>query len=311
MANNFGSRDIRKSGKFALTSAMLSFSSIATMAYRWRRFCDFLEQEIGYASLHEIDRSMVQRYGVHLYEQCQSGAMSPATAQNYLSAVNRVMEIIRGDRYCYVSAVHEALIPRRHSIAETNKAISDSEHENALQELPQPIAAMICLQRELGLRFEESAKLHAILALRQAQSDAEIEVVDGTKGGLDRIVPITNERQMQALRDAAQVQRGRSMIPAEMSYRQFREFAYIEARRAGIRFHGERHWYAQRRYREIVGADCPVVSGVSRGNAHIAYLSDKLGVSVDEASKRDRRAREKVSRELGHSRFSITNNYLG
>jgi integrase len=65
------------------------------------------------------------------------------------------------------------------------------------------------------------------------------------------------------------------------------------SRKNGITSHGLRHAYANRRYQELSGQASPVQGG-------------KLPNKEDDTA-----ARKQVAEELGHSRESITNHYLG
>ena len=101
------------------------------------------------------------------------------------------------------------------------------------------------------------------------------------------------------------------MIPAEQNYREFRQEAYREIGRHPVNFHGERHHYAQTRYRDLLGAECPVKAGIKHGRAHHEYLAKELGVSVAHAKMLYQEIRSEVARELGHGRIDVTNSYLG
>jgi hypothetical protein len=101
------------------------------------------------------------------------------------------------------------------------------------------------------------------------------------------------------------------MIPdREMSYAKFRSECYEQARLYGLAFHSERHAYAQNRYREIVKVPSPLEAGWEH-KGRIAKLAEYLGIPEAEAKDIDRKARLRISIELGHSRMEITNAYLG
>ncbi|HGS4802836.1 TPA: hypothetical protein ACMDRB_003157 [Vibrio cholerae] len=48
--------------------------------------------------MRDIEKAHLVAYAAHLNDRYERGEIAPSTAQNYLSAVNRVMEIARGDR---------------------------------------------------------------------------------------------------------------------------------------------------------------------------------------------------------------------
>jgi hypothetical protein len=109
---------------------------------------------------------------------------------------------------------------------------------------------------------------------------------------------------------AAEIQSGRSMIPKEMTYLKFRQECYQQAKTNEMSFHSERHAFAQKRYRDIVNAPCPLEAGWEH-KGRIAKLAEYLSISETEAKRIDEEARLKISMELGHSRKEISNAYLG
>lgn len=312
-ARNFGlgSRDMGYAGLNALREGMRSHGSIATMAARWDLFAHWA-RAAGIRDMRKIERGTLRAYASHLKERLTRREITPATAQNALSAVNRVIEIARGDRAVRLDPVREAGLPTRSGIATTDRAVSLSQHDNVLAALPERLAAILSLQRAFGLRFEEAAKLDAVRAIAQAQHGmVRIEV--GTKGGLARNVPITNPLEQKfLLANAANLQENaHSLIPAHQTYREFRAEAYAELRSAGIRSHGERHAYAQERYAALVGAPAPVAAGIRHGADHHRFLATRLGIDVAAARTLDQQARLQVASELGHGRIDVSNAYLG
>ena len=313
-ARNFGlgSRDMGYAGLNALREGMQSHSSIATMADRWAQFSAWARDTAGIKDMRHIEASTLRDYTTHLIERLKRGEISPTTAQNRLSAVNRVLEIARGDRAVRLDPVREAGLPTRSGVAKTDRSASLSQHDKMLAALPERLAAILALQREFGLRFEEAAKMDAVRALAQAKNGT-VRIEAGTKGGLARVLPITSPMtQRFVLANAAMLQGAdRSMIPRQQSYRAFRVEAYTSLRAAGIRSHSERHAYAQERYAALVGAPAPVAAGIRHGADHHRFLAARLGIDVAAARTLDQQARLQVASELGHGRIDVTNAYLG
>lgn len=312
-ARNYGlrSRNMIDAGRNALKEGMQSHSSIATMTDRWRVFAIYVRDELGVRDMRRIEIAHLQQYAATLRERFELGEISPATAQNYLSTVNRVLEIARGNKAVRLDPVRGAGLPQRSGICTESRAVSKEAHQQAIAVVGSRISALIGLQRELGLRFAESAKIDAAKVLKSAEKNGVITVRDGTKGGRPRTVPITRPEQLSALRIAADIQgRDRSMIPTELRYSQFRDEAYQQIANTQTCFHGNRHHYAQQRYQAIVGAPCPVAAEVLHQEHH-AYLSRVLGITTSAARELDHSARMQVSAELGHGRIDVTNSYLG
>ncbi len=311
---NLGSRNMTIAAKNALSRAGKSFSSVATISQRFSHFAAFAKAEYGAKIMEQVTRNIVIAYAQNLVEKVSSGELSAATAQNYLSAVNVVLSLARGDYALRVTAVRDAGLASRSGIAKEDKSVSISDHLAAISKASPALAVMLELQRELGLRFEESAKIDAVKAYAQALEKDEVKVEAGTKGGRVREVPITAHSQLVALKAAAEYQsfhKIKSMIQSGQTYKDFRNSAYNEVRTLGVAFHGERHAYAIGRYQAMVGVAPPVVLGIKKPYEYIAYIAKTLGVSLKEAGVLDYGTRIRISIELGHSRASVTRAYLG
>ena len=303
-----GNRDMAWAGYNALkrNASGRSFSGIDTTNRRWGRFCEWAKDQ-GIKRMEKISKADVVRYGIELAGQVKAGQMEESTAQNYVSAVNVVMEIARGNKAVSVSPTAACGIGRRTGIATASRAVGEVEHQEALERLSERLGAILELGRYLGLRFKKSALLDASTALKTALSERRVRVVDGTKGGRPRMVAVVRAEQMEALARAAAIQDGRSMVPQDARYVDFQRICYREH----TGWHGERHAYAQARYEALAGAPCPVAAGVAHGKAHHAFLAERLGLSIGQAKTLDHEIRKTIAEELGHGRVGISNAYLG
>jgi integrase len=171
------------------------------------------------------------------------------------------------------------------------------------------VLVLLNLQRTLGLRFKESALLDARQSLLQADKYRAVTILSGTKGGKRRDVPVSSEAKA-ALKQAANIQDGRSMIPSGMSYVKFRQECYAKAQQHQFNFHAQRHHYAQSRYKDLTGVPAPITTGVPRKN-WLAFVADCVGVGADRAESIDRTARSTLSNELGHNRLEVVSVYIG
>jgi hypothetical protein len=187
-----GNKDMARAGHNALLreNSGRSFSGLDTVSRRWQQFCEWANGK-GIKRMEKIVKDDVIRYGTELADKVKAGEMEESTAQNYVSAVNTVMAIARGDRAVSVSPTADCGIGRRTGIATVNRAVGEAEHGELKERLPERLGALLDLQRHLGLRFKESALLDARRALKQASKERRVEVVDGTKG--DRKDSCVNE----------------------------------------------------------------------------------------------------------------------
>ncbi len=136
---------------------------------------------------------------------------------------------------------------------------------------------------------------------RADQGDTLVLKASWNKGGREIQIPIRTAEQRQLLDEAKALTNGKSLVaPSYKTYRDYLHHFRQECRRAGIhRVHGHRHRYAQRRYHQLTGRECP-----ARGGPTSKQLTKQQ-------KKRDREAREVISREMGHGREQVTAVYLG
>ena len=88
------------------------------------------------------------------------------------------------------------------------------------------------------------------------------------------------------------------MIPESKSYISHRYTYDKQLRNSGIRSHGLRHAYAQRRYKELTGWNAPIAGGPQPKELNY------------EQRRKDILARMILTEELGHSRTQILRAYI-
>lgn len=297
-----GSRQPSKAGKFALTDKNLSFSSTATIAERWNQFVKFMDRN-DIQDMAEVSRSIVIKYGIELSDRIASEEISISYAQNLVSAVNTVMAMAKLGDWDSVSPTNECGIPERSHIRKTPPSgICRAAFYCALDKLSDSQfpegKAVALLARELGLRTKEAALLDSNKALLEAQTNKQVNITRGTKGGRKRKVPVASESQIQALIFSQRIQGKKiCLIPVGMTWAKFRSENLRKTReilqRHGIaRLHDLRSAYACERYEQLSGQPAPILGGKNEGS--LGYM-----------------ARIKIAAELGHGRIDVTNSYLG
>lgn len=127
------------------------------------------------------------------------------------------------------------------------------------------VAIQLKLQAAFGLRIEESFSLKISRALRNLDT---MRVVDGTKGGRSREVPV--QLRLEVLEEAAALvdPSSGSTTPASYSINEWRSHYNNVLRKYGIykkglgvTSHGLRHQWLQEYYKTLTGVAAPVKGG--------------------------------------------------
>jgi hypothetical protein len=115
-----------------------------------------------------------------------------------------------------------------------------------------------------------------------------------------RLVPILTAEQRAWVDECknAVASKKHSLIPADVIYKVYRKQFEYRCKLAGInKCHGLRHLYAQSRFFELAGFQCPVKGGPTKKTMTL------------EQQQSDFTARLRISQDLGHSRASILKSY--
>jgi integrase len=249
--------------------------------------------ELGYK--HMQARSLKPKHVDALVALWKDQSIGVGTFKNRLSALrwwaNKVgkADIIARDNNAYG-------IGNRRYVGEASKA--QTLDEKQLEKVSDAYVRLsLRLQSDFGLRREEAIKFSPSYAIK----DDHIKLkASWTKGGRARTVPIRNDDQRRLLQDVRKLAKGGALIPPERNYVEQRNRYDRQVRDAAIKNpHGLRHAYAQRRYEALTGWKSPLAGGPSRS-----------AISADQRAL-DEKARETISRELGHGREEVSKVYLG
>lgn len=156
----------------------------------------------------------------------------------------------------------------------------------------------LLLQKYFGFRREAAIKYRPSYA---DKGDHLIIKGSWTKGGRPGTkVAITTEEQRKLLDEIKAFVGNGALIPPHKNYaQQLKEFEKQTAKAGIHQTHGLRHAYAQKRYKDITGWDCPHAGGAKRKE-------------LDETQQAiDTHARQIIAQELNHNRISITFTYIG
>jgi hypothetical protein len=286
-----------------------AYESKRNIAQRWAFFSKWAAAH-GIKKMEKVMPELVVEFGQYLQAQLDAGERKSSSApKSYVSSVNTVLKLATNNNWKSVLPGKDCGIQKRSYIPTENIAMTELEHKRVQSVAGDKIASLVNLQRAFGLRFKESCLLNPKIALQEAVKFGHISLNAGTKGGRHRIVPC-RAGGIPALEAAILVQDGRSMIPKDLTYKEFQDHCYVVSGTHGFKFHSERHWYAHERYRDLTDAPPPIEAGWSR-KERFDRLSEYLDVSKTAAIEIDQSARMIISIELGHSRLEITDAYLG
>jgi len=216
----------------------------------------------GTKSLKQIDEHKIEAFISTLQDRVSNGEITKKTAENYLSAFNRVLEYVNTK----LDKGFELISPKevglsRGSFEFVDRAVSQEVHEKFKDFLSQKgdlraqaLSYSVELQREFGLRLRESLAIKAE-TVERALSDGILHLSreDGTKNGREREIPIWRESQREALEKTLDFMKENnlfSLCPTERLKEQY-NFAYDVMKEfnrehnESFHYHGERHAFAQ------------------------------------------------------------------
>ena len=270
--------------------------SYATQADR-EHILDLIADQLDEMGFRHMNaHSLKPKHVEKLVERWLAEHLSPGTIKNRMSALRWWAE--KTGKENIIARTNAAYgIPDRVYVTNISKA-----KELAMDQLANIrtlcIRISLRLQGAFGLRREESIKIVPSWADR----GGSLMLKDSwTKGGREREISVRTLEQRQLLDEAKALAKGKSLVaPGYTTYRDYLQHFRAECARVGIHaFHGHRHYYAQARYKELTGWECPARAGP---------MSKQL---TPKQKALDREARDVISREMGHGREQITAVYLG
>lgn len=250
-------------------------------------------RELGFRQMRVT--SLKQKHVEALVKLWHEQELSTGTIKNRMSVLRWWAQKVGKHSVIANSNAHYGIVKRCYVRVESKaKDINDAD----LGRITDPYTRFsLRLQREFGLRREESIKFMPHYA---DQGDHLRLKASWTKGGKTRQIPIVSASQRQLLDEVASFAGSESLIPAEKRFVQQLRIYKRQLMNAELcRMHGLRHQYAQRRFREITGFDCPHAGGPTRKALTPAQREI------------DQWARREISRELGHEREQIVSVYVG
>ena len=281
--------------EFAKLQARSNEGSQATQANR-RYTLSLIARELESMGFRRLSMKGVRRKHVHaLVGAWKAQGLRVGTVKNRLACLRWVLN--RAGRPGVLPASNAELgIEDRRYVTNVDKG-RELEAEKLAGVTDAHVRMSLRLQEVFGLRREEAIKFQPGYADR---GERIVLKASWTKGGRPREVPVRTEAQRRVLDEARALAGGGSLIPPGRNYVQQRWAYERQARKVGLdHMHGLRHAYAQRRYQELMGRECPALGGPSR--------RELVGSERDADSE----ARLQIAGELGHGRVEIVGVYCG
>jgi hypothetical protein len=270
--------------------------SYATQADR-ERILDLVADQLEEIGFRHMDaHSLKPKHVEKLVERWLAEGLSSGTIKNRMSALRWWAQKIGKENVVARSNAAYRIADR---VYVTNVSKAKALDADRVRQIPDLFIHMsLGLQALFGLRREESIKIIPAWADRGERLALK---ASWPKGGRAREIPIRTPEQRQLLDEAKALAKTKSLIaPGYSTYRDYLQHFRYQCGRAGIHaFHGHRHFYAQARYQELTGWQCP-----ARGGPIAKQLTPKQKAL-------DGEARLTLSREMGHNREAITAVYLG
>lgn len=283
----------------------IGYSTAATHADRFSQFVSYAKSE-GVGRFERVTPEIVQSYGRDIADRVNQGELTAAYGQNLVSSVNAVMReayAVGGKNWESVSPTKDCQIDQRTFVRDVAPTSHDQDRCSraieAAREVDPRAAQVAELARDLGLRSKEAALLDAKAAASEARETGSVTVTEGTKGGQEREVPVT-EKALETLDRTADLQGdSRSVMGEKTTWQEFREGPMRDAREAmqeeGVKgYHDFRTSYACERYEQLTGHQAPCIAGEREVPREL-----------------DKEARETISAELGHHRIDVVAAYVG
>jgi len=250
-------------------------------------------KDLGLAGHKNVtDKNFGAKHCYILRDYWQKQGITTATVKNRLACIRWL-----GEKMGKVLPDNQKLEIKNRVYSDNSRNKAKDIDKLAFSQLSERNALSVRLQREFGLRMEESIKFK----VSYADKGEKIVLKDSwTKGGRAREIPVRTDSQRQLLDRLHQFCNKKSLIPDEKNYIQAKWSFEKACSSVGIKnVHGYRHAYAQERYLELTKMQCPKAGG---------FTSYKL---TKEQKALDYQSRMQISQELGHNREEITVQYLG
>ena len=250
-------------------------------------------KELGFNQMNL--NALGEKHALALVEKWVKNGKAEGTMKNRMSSFRWAVKIKNPTRR--ISKNKELGIKNRVHVTNISKAVTlEQKH---LDKISDPyVKDTLRFQAAFGARREEGIKGN----FEKADKGSHLKMQGSwCKNGRPRDIPITTPEQRTLVNELKSKYGNNSLIPSDKSYKQQMTTYKNVVPKAGLggKAHGLRHNYAQKRYKELTGKDCPVCGGKHQRDM------------TKEEREVDREARLTISEEMGHGREQIVSSYIG
>ena len=293
---------INAMNKLRVNGRIASFKTQQDRAkYLFKFFKDLRE-----AGFKVSPQNIKLKHIAYICEKYERDKISASTIQTYITHLRVLCRWIGkngmiGDVGQYFS--NPELIKRQYAASElktwTGKGIDISQKLNEIKQDNIYVWIQLLMQQAFGLRLKEAACLRPYMSAL----DGKLHILDGTKGGKSRIVPIENDYQKFVIETAIQFigKTSSSLMDPKLNLKQnLKKYSNtmtkhgLTKKKAGV----TGHW---------LRSEFVIDFMISRGLTPII-----CGGEIGQLSKADElEIRLDAARRLGHNRVSVTTAYFG
>lgn len=247
-------------------------------------------------------------------DKWKEDGLSDKTIKEYSSGVRATASFYDNDRLHKDNSAFG--IGRVQAVNNVDKSMSDDRFREISNNLrsgndhDRRVDAELHLCRHLTLRHEEARKFNPS---RDVLPDGRVHISAGTKGGKERVLSDISPEGRQAIENAREIAGKGSLIPPDMTDKQWEKKSYKIMEKAGAtgeheKFHAARHAYAQERYEKLTGFPCRV-----KFESKEDFERSAREIAGDNWKDYDRSARGVIKVEMGHGveRDDVVSQYLG
>lgn len=331
--NNFTIRNLsRETANLANRGDALALKAQSAL----QDFAAHLKETYGIKYLERVESQHLASWANSLQDRLAGGTISTSATSSYVSAINTVFKT--HDRADLKFSANDFGLQRGTKFSNLNlenSFRSQQEFKHYLEMKYQEtkdlkytaLSHAVNIQSEAGLRFRESTQIK--IGSKNLEGRAlSLARGDGVKNNQPRTFVPSRMDGLKSARQFVNDHKGQfrkgSLIPHNMTYRQYKTWAYrtlsefrlSSPNNAAYHYHGNRHYFSHREYEKAwrhhtgISIKAPVVSNI-HGEEHLSRIAAQTHLDIKSAWELDREINLEVAEKLGHHRVDSGYSYNG